>query len=595
MIMHEQVWSRSRADKWCVAVLDRRRFLQKPLISLFVSGWVLSGVVLMGQPVVPKEITVPAGDSFTGESFTYTRVLRERSEVGAIYDLRYPSPIMTASEANNTVPAELYLPAGISPEMEVPGVVCLHIMGPGNFDLERLVCLALARQGVATLFFKLPYYGERAGPTGKADLIASADFLIQTFDQGVDDARRAVDILSALTEVNSQRIGITGISLGGIQAATICGYEPRIGKAFLMLAGGDLKTMINSSHEARRIKASIESLPEEDQTRVWAFFDGFDPINAGPALRKLADRGDLRMLCAEKDEAVSPESSRQLARAAGFEEQITWLPGHSHYSAMAHLPQILMDVAAFFAADVPVSWVPPPANREKTPLKQLGVFLGGLSVFLTGVPEDGTAHLVGGEATFSLGGKPQLVSFDYANGGNGRFRFVGDIPKVGRAGFGAGEYPWLVGKDDIVFCGTKAFEPGLTANELIDPNRWMAFKMLSGVLGSAALSPGALKTYLSIAPLDSLDGKRRIRANIQVKKVHGTLDLTFLDDVTVDSVAWDFGTSKGEVKFRYWRLNSATDGSLFDPDPEFKRYEVLQGDLLQVFASVFEYGMEGME
>lgn len=244
---------------------------------------------------------------------------------------------------------------------------------------------------------------------------------------------------------------------------------------------------------------------------------------------------------------------------------------------------------------MPASWEPPPANGAKTPIQQLGVFLGGISAFLDGDPEDGAAHLVGGEASFSLGGKPHVVIFDYANGGHGRFRFSGDIPKVGGIGLGAGEYPWLAGKDGVVFCGTQARELGRTADALISPHRWITFKMFSGLLGSAAFSPEALKTYLSIAPLASADGKKRIRANIQVKKVHGTLDLTFVDDDTLAAVAWDFGSSQGAVTFRYWRLNAAADDSLFDPDPELRRYEVLQGDLLQVFASVFEYGMEGLE
>ena len=595
MIIEKQAWGRGCFDACLVGLLARRSLLRKLIGSISVALMALTGTVLWGQTLVPERITVPAASSFTGQAFEYTRTLREQSEKGSIYDVRYPSPIVSISEINNTVPAELYLPANIAPGMEMPGVVCFHIMGNGSFDLERLLCLGLARRGVAALFFKLPHYGERGGTIGKAGLIASETSLIQGFEQGVEDARRAVDILSALPEVNANHIGVTGISLGGIQAASICGSEPRIGKAFLMLAGGDLKAIISSAREARYLSAFIEGLPEESRARVWAFFETFDPIHAGPALSKLAEGGNLRMVCAEKDEVVPPESSRKLARAAGFEAQITWLLGYGHYSAMAGLPQILMDVADFFAADVPTAWEPALISRQKTAVELLGVFLSGFSAFLDGVPEEGTAHLVGGEATLSLGGKQQKFSFDYANGGQGRFRLVGDFPMVGKGGFGAGDYPWLIGKDGVAFCGTKAFEAGRTANMLISPNRWMTFKIFSGLLGSAALSPEALTKYLSLAPLDPVDGKRRIRANVHVKNTKGTIDLTFVDDVTLAAVSWNVGGTQGEVVFRYWRLNSAADTSLFEPDPEFKRYEVLQGDLLQVFASMFEFGMEGLE
>lgn len=577
------------------AVTAQKRF-SRGLRGLFpVVCLMIAGTLLGGQPAALERIVVPATSSFTGQAFEYTRVLREQSETCTIYDLRYPSSIVSVSEINNTVPAELYLPANIAPGMEMPGVVCLHIMGNGSFDLERMVCLALARQGVATLFFKLPHYGERGGTLGKAGLVVSEDTLIEGFDQGVADARRAVDILSSLPEIDANHIGITGISLGGIQAASICRTEPRIGKAFLMLAGGGLKSIIGSAREARHLNTFIEGLPEESRARVWAYFDVFDPINAGPELRKLADRGDLRMICAEKDEVVPPEASRKLAHAAGFEEQITWLSGYGHYSAMARLPQILVDVGGFFAANVPASWVPPVANGTKTPIDHLGVFLGGLSAFLDGVPEEGTAHLLGGEASFAFGGKPQTFAFDFANGGNGRFRLIGDFPKIGKGGLGACDYPWLVGKDGVVFCGTKELEAGRTANVLISPHRWMMFKMASGLLGSVALSPEALQKYLSLTSLDSVDGKKRIRADVRVKKTHGTLDLTFVGDDTLSAVEWSFGKTQGEVTFRYWRLNSAVDDSFFDPDHEYVRYEVLQGDLLQVFASLFEYVLEELE
>ncbi len=595
MVAKKQVGNKGRFDKCREGLAARNRSLSRMIGSLSVACVIIAGTVLLGQSVVPERITVSATGSFTGQAFEYTRVLREQSDKGSIFDVRYPSPIVSASEINNTVPAELYLPANLDPEMKIPGVVCLHIMGNGSFDLERLLCLGLARRGVATLFFKLPHYGERGGTVGKAGLIVSEETLIQGFEQGVEDARRAVDILSALPEINPQRIGITGISLGGIQAATICGSEPRIGKAFLMLAGGDLKTIISSAREARYLKAFIEGLPEEGRARVWTFFEEFDPINAGPALSKLAERGNFRMVCAENDEVVPPESSRKLARAAGFADHITWLLRCGHYSAMAGLPKILGEVADFFAADVPTSWKPSRSTREKTPIELLGVFLSGFSAFLDGVVEESAAHLVGGEATLSFGGKSQEFSFDFAKGGRGRFRIMGDFPKVGKGGLGAGDYPWLLGNDGVVFCGTKEVEAGRTASALISPTRWMTFKIFCGLLGSTALSPEALKNYLSITPLDSVDGKRRIRANIHVKKTKGMIDLTFVDDATLASVAWDVGGTKGEMVFRYWRLNSAADDSLFEPDPEFKRYEVLQADLLQVFASVFEFGMEGLE
>jgi len=90
---------------------------------------------------------------------------------------------------------------------------------------------------VIALFFKQPYYGERGGKVGKAMLATGSAIFMGGLEQGLQDARRAVDILAALPEVDASHIGITGISMGAIQSATVCGMEPRIHKAFLTLGG----------------------------------------------------------------------------------------------------------------------------------------------------------------------------------------------------------------------------------------------------------------------------------------------------------------------------------------------------------------------
>jgi len=88
-------------------------------------------------------VSVPADKSYTGKAFGYARTFRERNHRHEVYDVRYPSPVVSPHEENNTVPGELYLPLEMKAGQKFPAVVCLHIIHD-NFDLERMLCTRLA-------------------------------------------------------------------------------------------------------------------------------------------------------------------------------------------------------------------------------------------------------------------------------------------------------------------------------------------------------------------------------------------------------------------------------------------------------------------
>ena len=76
-----------------------------------------------------------------------------------MWNVTFPSPVVTPFEANNTVHCEYFQPKRAGKH---PAVIVLHILG-GDFPLSRLFCNRMAQQGVAALFVKMPYYGPRRG------------------------------------------------------------------------------------------------------------------------------------------------------------------------------------------------------------------------------------------------------------------------------------------------------------------------------------------------------------------------------------------------------------------------------------------------
>jgi dipeptidyl aminopeptidase/acylaminoacyl peptidase len=163
-------------------------------------------------------------------------LLRESASWRTI-TITFPSPMETVVPENNTVHGEYFQPAGAGP---FPGVVVLHILG-GEFPLSQTVASSLARAKVAALFIKMPYYGERRSKESPRRMISrDPRETAEGMTQAVLDVRRAGAWLAARPEVDKQRLGVTGISLGGIMSALSAAGEPRFRKVAIYLGGGKL-------------------------------------------------------------------------------------------------------------------------------------------------------------------------------------------------------------------------------------------------------------------------------------------------------------------------------------------------------------------
>ena len=111
-----------------------------------------------------------------------------------------PSPVASPDPENNTVHAEYFRPEAAGRR---PAVVVLHILG-ADFALSRYVAARLADRGVAALFVKLPYYGERRQPNSPARMVSTdPEETARGMTQAVKDIRYAAAWLTAQDEVVS--------------------------------------------------------------------------------------------------------------------------------------------------------------------------------------------------------------------------------------------------------------------------------------------------------------------------------------------------------------------------------------------------------
>jgi dienelactone hydrolase len=292
-----------------------------------------------------SEADVPERFRLPPARFDYELTSLRETGTYTVAALRFPSPIVSPDPVNNTVHAEYFRPTGPGPGRR-PAVIVLHILG-ADFALSRYLAARLAERGVAALFVKLPYYGERR-PPGEPRRFLSADIerSMGAMRQGICDVRRAAAWLGGRTEIDPRQLGITGISLGGIVSSVATAVDPTLNRAVFLLAGGDLARILWEMPEAASYRAQwIEG--GRTQSDLKALTDPFDPLTYAPRL--VGKR--LLMIAGKVDEVVPPASTQALWSAAG-RPRILWYDC-GHYSALAYLLPAVRTTVEFFAADLP--------------------------------------------------------------------------------------------------------------------------------------------------------------------------------------------------------------------------------------------------
>jgi dienelactone hydrolase len=151
------------------------------------------------------------------------------------------------AEPGDAIPALLLIPNGTTADKPAPGIAVWH-QHNGEWHLGKSepaglagnpmhhTGAALAREGYVVLCPDALCFEERRDPTGKLDggNYERFEFLRYTVAgkcmawKNILDMRRAVDVLSGLPEVQAERLGCYGHSMGSTHTWLVGPWEPRL-------------------------------------------------------------------------------------------------------------------------------------------------------------------------------------------------------------------------------------------------------------------------------------------------------------------------------------------------------------------------------
>lgn len=278
--------------------------------------------VIDEKPIDPFEFY-----SYEKKSFPHKLELVEKTVGYKHYSFSYPSVVET-DYPEDIVYLDFYEPRG---QDTYPAVIFLSHLAGGTPQIEGAFCRDLASNGIAALLVQTAFQKEyRFTRTWIKEELKQkgVDELIQLLRQLIIEARRGIDWLEELPKIEKDRIGIMGISLGGIIVPVISGVDDRIKSMVIILGGGDIGEIIWNGQTTRLYK---KRLIEEGIRSAWELERRWWMLDPLTFAFKSKARPSM-MINARFDIDVSRASTLKLWRTLE-QPKLSWLPT-GHYTSI---------------------------------------------------------------------------------------------------------------------------------------------------------------------------------------------------------------------------------------------------------------------
>lgn len=233
----------------------------------------------------------------------------------------------------------LHLPQGSGP---CPAVVLLHGFTGHRSESHFIFTKQarhLARHGIAALRFDFRGSGESEG-----------DFADMTIEGEISDAVAALDWLSARPEIDPARLGVLGLSLGGLVAACLAGRDSRVRALVLWAAPANLADVFTKGAE----NAPRPPMPQPKGVDIGGLVVGHAFIREVMTIRPLDEirrfAGPTLVAHGTADQSVPPKDAHEYMNVLTGPKSLLLVNGADHtFSSVAWEEEVITASTNWFA------------------------------------------------------------------------------------------------------------------------------------------------------------------------------------------------------------------------------------------------------
>lgn len=206
-----------------------------------------------------------------------------------------------------------------------PAILCMPGTPNSKEDLLQPVDLLprWADQGFFVVSIDRPYHGERSGDLGVA---IQEKGLLRVWGESIYDLMRALDYIQSRPEADGERIGMLGLSMGGMEALLLSALDDRV-KGVVSVAGQlvweeifrhDHWKWIFRGLELRHQLVGADISGDQALKAFREAYPGLEQVDASVVAARLAPR-PLLLMIGEEDPFIPLKAARkvyQVARSA---------------------------------------------------------------------------------------------------------------------------------------------------------------------------------------------------------------------------------------------------------------------------------------
>lgn len=269
---------------------------------------------------LPAELSAPF--AYSKGSLTNPRIRELERDDGYVASEVSLAGAATVLGRGGEITLEYFMPLSAG---RAAVVVMLPIM-KSSLAIERFFARYYARRGIAAVILT-----DVHSPAATEDIRRLDSGLRETVIQ----ARQAIDWIETRAELDRTRIGVLGLSMGGIRASLLAAVDTRVRGAALALVGSDLPHIVAHSNESVFVRLRAHQLQAFQRTPDALELELRSLLHSDPGrYAAYIDAERTLLVLALYNSTVSYAKGAQLRSLIGNPETITIPTGH--YSSVVY-------------------------------------------------------------------------------------------------------------------------------------------------------------------------------------------------------------------------------------------------------------------